>query len=1257
MRPFWCPVTILNTLDHLGKFDGKADEGFFVGYSINRKAFRVFNSRTRIVGETFHVTFLKNKLNVVGSGPTWLFYINTLTKSMNYKPVVTRNQSNSNAGTKENVDAGQAGGGGKKDESKALRKESEVLSVHEQRVNHEKDANAINTNSINTVSQTVNAASIEDDVIDQNIVYGCADDPNIPPLEEIDYSNDDEDVSVEADMTNLDTHILVSPIPTTRLHKDHPLSQIIGDIMSPPQTRRMTRNVTEHEPKKVIQALTEPSWIKAMQDELLQFKLQKVWTLVDLPYGKRAIETKWVFRNKKDERGIMVRNKVRLVTQGYTQEKGIDYDEVFPPVAKIEAIRLFLAYASFKDFVIYQMDVKSAFLYGKIEEEVYVCQPPRFEDPEFTDIVYKVEKALYGLHQAPRAWYETLSTYLLENRFQRGKIDKTLFIKRIKGDILLVQIASIPMETSKPLLKNPEAEDVDVHLYRSMIGSLMYLIASRANIIFVVCACVRFQVTPKVSHLHAVKRIFRYLKGQPKLGFWYPKDSPFDLKAYSDSDYVGASLDRKSTTGDLTPPFNDEYDTPSHTKKVFANMRMQGKDFSRTITPLFPSMLAPQALESEGSRQPTKPQHTPNTASPSHIEPIPNSSGPTTIVADETIYEERGDSIERASTTAASLDAKQDSSGPRRQETILGGAAVQTRFETTSKQSNDPPLSRVNTLRSGEDSMKLKELVELCTQLSIRVLALENIKTAQNLEITNLKKGVKKLEKKKKSRTPQLKRRLFKVRIKSSTEKSLGAQEDASNQGRNIVEFDQDEGISFVPENVETQGRYGYDLEVNIASTSITTVNINITIVEPVTTASAPVATVGVSVSTAEPNESEKSKEKSKEKGVTKGVTIQEPSEAAIRQTMSPLLIDPKDIGKAKMIETKKPKEEEANVAFIEEWDNMQAMMDADYELCARLQAEEQGELTIEERSKLFVELMDKRKKHFAKLRVEEIRRKPPTKPQKRNQMCTYLKNMVGFTHNQLKNKSFEEIQKAFDKTMSWINSFVPMDSEVVEGSGKKAKSSGKEAISKKRAGEKLDEESVKRQKVEDDAEKAELKTCLEIVPKDDEAVNVESLATKYLIVDWKTQILKEDKKYYKIIKANGSTKYYKIFNAMLDDFDTQDVLDLYRLVKERFKITSPEGYDILLWGDLITLFELSEEDEIWKDQQDYTLISWRLHDSCGVHLLLMDTGICIHVLIEKKYPLTQEILTKMLSRRLEVDHESEMAFELLRFTRSHVKK
>ncbi|GJZ86716.1 hypothetical protein Tco_0658326 [Tanacetum coccineum] len=257
-----------------------------------------------------------------------------------------------------------------------------------------------------------------------------------------------------------------------------------------------------------------------------------------------------------------------------------------------------------------------------------------------------------------------------------------------------------------------------------------------------------------------------------------------------------------------------------------------------------------------------------------------------------------------------------------------------------------------------------------------------------------------------------------------------------------------------------------------------------------------------------------------------------------------------------------------------------------------------------------------------------------------------------------------------FDKAYKRANTFVAIDSEVVESSrkkdessgkkdessGKKAESSGKEAVSKKRAGEKLSEESVKRQKLEDDAEKAKLKLCLEIAPNDDKAINIEPLATKSLIVDWETQILGEELFYYQIKRADGSSKVYKVLYAMLNDFDRQDLIDLYRLVKERFKTTQPEGYDRLLWGDLMTIFEPSEQDELWRNQQHYSLISWELFDSCGVHSLLMDT-VSIHMLVERIYPLTQLTLERMLNTRLQVDHECEMAYELIRFIKSQYKK
>ncbi|GJY36615.1 putative ribonuclease H-like domain-containing protein [Tanacetum coccineum] len=353
-----------------------------------------------------------------------------------------------------------------------------------------------------------------------------------------------DEEGVITDFNSLPTEIEVSPTPTLRIHSIHPKSQILGDPKSAVQTRSKVQNksgahallshthkqqrnnhkdqqhclfacfLSQEEPKKIAEALQDDSWVQAMQEELLQFKLQQVWVLVDLPHGMKVIGTKWVYRNKRDERGVVVRNKARLVAQGYTQEEGIDYDEVFAPVARIEAIRLFLAFASFMGFIVYQMDVKSAFLYGTIDEEVYVSQPPGFVDPDHPTKVYKVVKALYGLHQAPRAWDKRISCW-----FQ-------VYV----DDIILVlqQVAAItPMETKVPLIKDEEVIDVDVHF-------MWY---------------VTFLVTPETSHLNAVKRIFKYLKGKPNLGLWYPRESPFDLEALSDSDYGRSNLDRKSTTG------------------------------------------------------------------------------------------------------------------------------------------------------------------------------------------------------------------------------------------------------------------------------------------------------------------------------------------------------------------------------------------------------------------------------------------------------------------------------------------------------------------------------------------------------------------------------------------------------------------------------------------------------------------------------------------------------------------------------------
>nr|GEU46381.1 putative ribonuclease H-like domain-containing protein [Tanacetum cinerariifolium] len=268
-------------------------------------------------------------------------------------------------------------------------------------------------------------------------------------------------------LIQLETNISVSPIPTTRVHKDHPVTQIISDLTSVPQTKSITMMVKEQ------------GGLHQINDE-------------DFHTCKRAIGSKWVFKNKKDKRGIMIKNKARLVAHGHTQEEGIDYDEVFALVSRIEAIRLFLAYASFMGFMVYQMDVKSAFLYRTFEEKVYVFQPLGFKDHGYPDKVYMVVKALYGLYQALRAWYGTFTNYLQENGFQRGKIDQTLFIKKQKGDILLVQVyvddiifrstnkelckafeklMKDKFQMRKPLLKDPDGEDVDVHIYSKELAS------------------------------------------------------------------------------------------------------------------------------------------------------------------------------------------------------------------------------------------------------------------------------------------------------------------------------------------------------------------------------------------------------------------------------------------------------------------------------------------------------------------------------------------------------------------------------------------------------------------------------------------------------------------------------------------------------------------------------------------------------------------------------------------------------------------
>nr|GEU63852.1 putative ribonuclease H-like domain-containing protein [Tanacetum cinerariifolium] len=535
---FWAKA--VNTAYHLGKFDAKGDEGYFVWYSLSSKAFRVFNKRTKKVEENLHVDFLENKLIKKGSGLNWLFVIDTLTSLMNYVPVVVAGTSSTNISEQDcTADVSKSSG----------------------------ISNSTATSKVPSADQVEPAVSL---TVESDILI----DSSYVPTICLDISPDSLSgprLILKGDFSKKEAPSLVNGLTLSNRFED-----TFGDT---------TNAVTLNEVKADLSNIETSIPVEAIQEELLQFKIQNVWVLVDCPKGVRPIATKWVFKNKKDERGIVIRNKVRLVAQMYTSKEGIDYEEVFVLVARIEAIRLFLAYALFMSFIVYQIDVKSTFLHGTIDEEVYVMQPLGFQDPEFPNRLYKVEKAMYGLHHDPKAWYVYVDDIifgssnpqlcrefeaLMHDKFQMSDMDELTFFLGLQvlqnkdgillsqdkyvGDILKkfgysdVRSANTPMDKKNPWGKDGPGKDVELHLYRSMIGSLMYITASRPDIMFVVCACARNQVTPKGCHLHVVKRIFRYLKGHPKLGLWYPKESFFDLVAYSDSDYGRATQDRKSTT-------------------------------------------------------------------------------------------------------------------------------------------------------------------------------------------------------------------------------------------------------------------------------------------------------------------------------------------------------------------------------------------------------------------------------------------------------------------------------------------------------------------------------------------------------------------------------------------------------------------------------------------------------------------------------------------------------------------------------------
>ncbi|GJX17842.1 putative ribonuclease H-like domain-containing protein [Tanacetum coccineum] len=1125
MRPFGCPVTILNTIDHLGKFDGKADEGFFVGYSINR------------------------------SGPNWLFDIDALTKSMNYKPDVTGNQSNGNAGTKACDDADKAimdtvlgkdyillplwnadppfsqssksspdsgfkpSGDDEKKVTEEPGKEGGDSSKDSKSNDQEKEDNVNNTN-------TVNAASTNEvNVVGAKTSIELPDDPNMPELEDIVYSDDDEDVGAEADMNNLDAFMPV-----------------------------------------------------------------------------RAIGTKWVFKNKKDERGIVIKNKARLVAQGYTQEEGIDYDEVFAPVARIEAIRLFLAYASFKDFVVYQMDVKSAFLYGKIEEEVYVCQPPGFEDPDFPDRVYKVEKALYELHQAPRAWYETLSTYLLDNGFQRGKIDKTLFIRRDKGDILLVQVYvdDIIFGSTKKSLCTKFEKMMHKKFQMSSMGELTFFLGLQVKqkedgIFYQSRQCFKLlwpcalEVSNQLLNYgltYALQRISIDTESNEKKPIQMIKihtdKNVADLltKAFDNRIGVNAGDSKLMLLGmnllllgkvnaarhKLTAA--GEINAARHNLQLLVNVNdVEGIFINTLIVDFLNATIKVKTVNGEVQLQALVDgkKIIITEASVRHDLQLNDEEG-TDCLPNATIFEELTSiGYEKLSQKLTFYKAFFSPQWKFLIHTILQCLSAKTTawnefnstmasaiiclatnqkfnfskyiFESMVKNLDNVGkfmmyprnMRRVGKGFSGRDTLLFPTMVVQAQQEQSEG---STIPTDTQHTPTIIQPSTSQPQLKQRSRRPKRKdtevpqpsgpsSNVVDEAVNEEMDDSLATLNEPSSLGtssgggprrqetigdtiaqtgfENVSKTSNDSLLAGVntPRSDEDRLKLNelmefctkFDLageEVFVAeqgvpdsrkydAAQVNTAATTFSIASTIPVSAAPITDVEITLTQALAElKSAKPTTATSKRSRVKGLIIM--TRADTQSKIKIKLDEGKECFKRLQAEFDKQEriereKAEANIALKETWDDIQ-------ERLSTLQQKEQ-----------------KRKGN-----------RTTTKANKGSSCVTYLKNMRRMEAKDLKNKSFDSIQKLFDKAMKRVNTFVDIDIELVKESSKKADVEIAQESSSKRAGDELEQESIKKPKVDEDKETAELKSLMKVIPDEEEvAVDVIPLATKPpSIVDWK---------------------------------------------------------------------------------------------------------------------------------------------------------
>nr|GEV80976.1 hypothetical protein [Tanacetum cinerariifolium] len=957
LKPFGCHVMIPNTLDNLGKFDAKGDEGYFISGNSNPTA-----TSTNLPADQMETLTVETPIPTVSS------------------PVPTACL----------------------DDSPQPLSDTRLIS---KRVTSQDDTPSLD--NILTLSNR-----FED-------ILGVT-------------TNTGDTNGVEADLSNMENNISASPTPTFRIHKDHPTSQIISLVDTPVQTRNKYKEMEEQ------------SFI--------------------------------VLKNKKDERGIVIRNKSRLVAQGHTQEEGMDYEEVFAPVARIEAIRLFLAYASFMGFTVYQMDVKSAFLYGTIDEEVY----------------------------APRAWYGTLSKYLLTNGFQRGTIDQTLFIKKHRGDFILVQVYmdDIIFGSSNPQLcrefealmheklsamgqqillwtrrilrgKDGTSKDVDLYLYRSMIGSLMYLTASRPDIMFSVCACARHQVTPKECHLHAVKRIFRYLKGHPKLGLWYPKESLFDLVAYSDSDYGGATQDRKSTTRgcqflDFVEASHIRYAltiNPTvyvfHIRQFWSTTRIETTDEGTKILATVDGK--PRTISESSIRRNLKLKDEAGISSLPDAELFENLAlmGYNNLPTQKFIFQKGQFSHQWKYLIHTIMQCLSPiSTGFNEFSSNIATTMAKQSLPTTPSSPSLPPATietiptvlptDIPTIRQYSKRARIDQSLALPTTADEPASPLgddsqgEACPTVSGLEAEQDMANIIKTSTLPHDSTP---RAMIKMLEDNDAEGAEPSGEDATIKGRS--------------------------LEIGEEAASILTSGVQVVSVPP----AAEVATISVPTGS--------------------GLV---PTASLIFTTASVVTPYSRRKGKEKMVESDTPKKKK-----------LQEQIDVQV-------AREMKEQIAREDQRMNEQIA--RDAKIARIHAEEELQMLIDGLDRNNETIAKMENKT------FKGMSLEEIREKFIPVWKQIEDFVPMASK-------------EEGERFKRKGLRLEQESPKKMKTSEEVSEEDLKEMMQLVPV--EEVYVEALQVKHSIVDW--EIYSEGQRtYWNIIRLGGHTTVYQFFVDMLKYFDREDI-------------------------------------------------------------------------------------------------------------------